>query len=100
MVRCEEHILAIEVIERNIGRESLLCMHQDEFGLGLQLYQFEHFLECDALPVVIKTTPASNTVKVTVGLYLWQPVEFFPGQSHRLFHQPAHAEVPSGGIET
>ncbi len=99
MMRGKQHVVTIQIGQRNVGREALFGMHQDKLRFRLQLDQLQHFLECHALPVIVKAAPARDAMKVAVRLDLGQTVEFVPGQPDRLLHQTANAEIPPRRIK-
>ena len=66
MMRGQQHIVTIQVGQRNIRRVALLRMDQDELCFRLSLRQLQHFLELHAIPMIIKSAPSRDAVEIAV----------------------------------
>src|SRR5437588_3992370 len=99
VVCSEQYLVTVEISQRHIGSEALLGVDQNILCLRLELHQVEHFLEGDALPVIIEAAPACDAMEIAVRPYSRQPIELLPAEPHRLLYQPANAEVPFSRIK-
>ncbi len=65
MMRGQKNIIAVQISQGNVCRKTLLRVYQNMSGLSFWLDPSDEFTESDALPSVVKTAPARDTVKVT-----------------------------------
>src|ERR1041385_1470870 len=99
MVCGKDHVVTIEVDQRNVCGETLLGMDEHVLRFRLEPYQLKNFLECDALPVIVKAAPACDAMKITMRFNFGKIVEFVPFEPHRLLYQTTNVEIPARGIK-
>src|SRR3954465_2676839 len=98
MMRGEQHVLAIEVGERDVGGESLLRVDEHVGGSWIGLHALHHFAEGDASPAIVEAAPARDAVEVTRDVEARESVEFFPREAERAADYSPDLEVPTRGI--
>src|SRR6266852_1630776 len=84
MLRGEQHIITVEIDQRNIECEPLLRQYQNVLCLGFESNKFEDFPESHTLPVIVKAAPARHAVKITSGFDPGQTTDIVPAQPQRL----------------
>ena len=94
------HIIAEELIQRQIGRVSAITMHDDESGRGRESYQPHQVAHRDAFPGIVETRPGRYAVKITHLARLRQRVELLVVETKLRFYQSDHSEIPFRAIET
>src|SRR5579859_7478957 len=99
MMRGQQNIVAVQINERDIGREPLSGVNEHMAGFRCGFYQFQNFAKRYPLPLIVKTAPARNAMKITHALNARQVAEFFPCPAGGRFNRAPNPEFPFRRLE-
>ena len=94
------HIIAEELIQRQIGRISAITMHNHESGFGRESYQLHQVAHLDAFPDIVEARPGRYAVEIAHLPRLRKRVELLVVETKLRFYQSDHSEIPFRAIET
>jgi len=90
----EEVLLAVEVVERQIGGKAVLGRDQHVGRLRLRPHLSQHIAHGNTFPHVIELRPPCNAVDIVLSLDVRQGEKLLPGPGKRCFDQPIDLEGP------
>src|SRR5689334_12737201 len=78
MMGGKQHIVMLQITERNIRRVSLLCMNQNKMCFRPGSSNFQYIDESDTVPRVIEAAPARHAMKIALHPGSRELFELFP----------------------
>ena len=94
------HIIAEELIQRQIGRVSAITVHNDESGFEFESCQLHQVAHPDSFPDIVEARPARYAVEIAHLARLRQRVELLVVETKLRFYHSHHPEIPFLAIET